>query len=127
MVRTGPEHWVKAGVEYVDGVRHVSAVVTHVRSDWSMQPLGADVPAGQDVWLRLVRRGDHVECAFALDVAGEAPAYRVYRLAYFEPACEVRAGLYAACPDGEGFEARFTEVQLAYLEDERRAAWRKGA
>ena len=127
MVRTGPEHWVKAGVEYMEGVRHVSAVVTHGRSDWSMQPLGAEVPAGQDVRLRLTRRGDHVECAYALDVAGEALAYQVFRLAYLEPGVEVTAGLYAACPDGEGFEARFTEVQLAYLEDEARAAWRDGA
>ena len=127
MVRKGHEHWVKAGVEYVDGVRHVSAVVTHERSDWSIQPLGAGVRAGQDVWLRLRRRGDYVECAYALDVPGEAPAYQVYRLAYFEPECEVRAGLYAASPDGEGFEARFAEVQLAYLGDEARAAWRAGS
>ena len=104
----------------------MSAVVTHERSDWSMQPLEADVPAGRDVWLRLTRRGDHVECAYALDAAGEAPAFQVFRLASFEPGSEVTAGLYAACPDGEGFEARFTEVRLAYLEDERRAAWRTG-
>ena len=125
MVRDGREHWVKAGIEFVDGVRNVSAVVTHGHSDWSMQPLGAEVPAAQDVWLRLLRRGNYVECAYALDVAGETPAYQVFRLTYFEPGTAVTAGLYAACPDGDGFEARFADVRLEYIEDVSRGKWRR--
>jgi uncharacterized protein len=39
MIRSDENHWIKAGIEYVDGVQHLSAVVTHGYSDWSVTPL----------------------------------------------------------------------------------------
>ena len=39
LVRAGPRHWVKAGVEVVDGAPQLGAVVTHEVSDWSACPV----------------------------------------------------------------------------------------
>ena len=34
-------------------------------------------------------------------------------------------GLVAACPDGNGFEAKFEHFQVKHLPDQRRAEWLK--
>lgn len=39
MLRVDDKHWIKTGIEYVDGVQNLSAVVTHDYSDWSVIPL----------------------------------------------------------------------------------------
>lgn len=38
MVRIDAEHWIKAGIEHVDGAPRLSCVVTNGFSDWSTQP-----------------------------------------------------------------------------------------
>ena len=63
MVRSGPETWVKAGVEFV-GEQQVSAVVTREFSDWNVRPVG--LPDYID--LKLTRRGN------ALSVQVQLPA-----------------------------------------------------
>jgi len=35
MIRHDEKHWVKCGIEFTDGARHFSVVVTNGRSDWS--------------------------------------------------------------------------------------------
>ncbi len=45
LVRADPRHWVKAGVEFVDGAPQLGAVVTHEVSDWS-SAAGAGVGRG---------------------------------------------------------------------------------
>jgi regulation of enolase protein 1 (concanavalin A-like superfamily) len=37
-LRLGTEHWLKTGIECVDGQARLSCVVTNVYSDWSTQP-----------------------------------------------------------------------------------------
>ena len=44
MVRLSETHWVKAGIEYTDGVMYFSVVVTNDASDWSL----ATIPASPD-------------------------------------------------------------------------------
>lgn len=100
MIRTDAEHWIKTGIEYLDGVQHASAVVTRVYSDWSVVALPANPAA---LWLKLKREGDSVEISYSLD--GEL--YQLLRLAYFAPGGEVQIGVMCAAPQGEGFDARF--------------------
>lgn len=52
MLRASPAHWLKAGVEYVDGRRQASVVVTRgAKSDWSVVPLSG--PVVDPFWIRL--------------------------------------------------------------------------
>src|SRR5437879_5080636 len=58
MVRKDELHWLKCGVELVDGIQQLSAVVTRRYSDWSVVPMPHN-PAS--IWIRVTRRGAAVE------------------------------------------------------------------
>lgn len=100
MVRADEATWLKTGIEFVDGVQYVSAVVTRDFSDWSVVPLEGSPPA---LWLRLTRTGGTVEIAYSLD----GDRYTMLRVAYLTPVERLRAGVMCAAPDGDGFEATF--------------------
>jgi regulation of enolase protein 1 (concanavalin A-like superfamily) len=108
MVRVDESCWLKCGIEYVDGVQNVSAVVTRDFSDWSILPL-PDNPAS--LWLRLVRRKEAVEILYSLD--GEN--YRMYRLTHLTLTETVNVGLMCATPDGEGFTVTFEGYKVQPL------------
>lgn len=116
MLRLDCEEWIKCGVEFVEGRQHVSTVVTHRTSDWSVVEL-AEAP--RSIWIRAVRRLDAVEVAYSLDGAH----YRTVRTCYLEAHRPVQVGLMAASPDGEGFEAVFEEFTVRHLPDLRRSEW----
>ena len=105
MVRVDPAHWLKCGIEFVDGVHFASAVVTRDYSDWSVAPL-ASPP--ESFWLRVVRRGVTFEVYYALDGA----AYHLLRQAYLPGSGPVRVGMMICAPVGEGFEARFEDFRV---------------
>jgi regulation of enolase protein 1 (concanavalin A-like superfamily) len=100
MVRVDEHHWLKAGIEYIDGVQNLSAVVTHDHSDWSRMALPQDPDALQ---LRLERRGETVECFYR----DENSTFQPFRLTYFRNAPALQVGMMAASPDGTGFEVTF--------------------
>lgn len=62
MLRVDAENWLKAGIEYVDGKRQASVVITrHGRSDWNIVPLDAvatthGIAPSTVLWVRV--RGD---------------------------------------------------------------------
>ena len=47
----------------------------------------------------------------------------VMRNAWMEANRPVKIGMFAACPDSEGFEARFSDFKVTQLPDKVRADW----
>lgn len=101
-LRASDEVWVKAGVEYADGVPQVGAVVTTPVSDWSVAP----VPdwSGREVTVRASRSGDAVTIRAGL--VGEP--LRLVRVAPFPADADVHAGPYCCAPTRAGLAVRFT-------------------
>jgi hypothetical protein len=100
MVRLDERHWMKCGVEFVDGVQYANAVVTRDFSDWSVVALR---PAPAALRLRVTRGRDHLEVHWAAD---DEP-FTMIREAYFPPAESLSVGLLACSPKGAGFRASF--------------------
>jgi uncharacterized protein len=100
-LRVSDEHWVKAGVEYADGVPQVGVVVTDRVSDWSAAP----VPewTGRRVTIRASRSGDAVTVRARVDDEG----FRFVRLLPLAPDLAVVAGPYLCAPTRAGLAIRF--------------------
>ncbi len=105
MVRVDEGHWLKTGVEYVDGRMCFSTVVTLVYSNWSV----AQLPTGtSELSLQLARRGDAVEVRYGVDGSAAGLAAVVY----LPPGKPAFAGAMCAAPDGGGFEASFHDLAI---------------
>lgn len=100
MLRIDAEHWLKCGIEYVEGTYFVSAVVTNGSSDWSVVPLES-LPEWLD--LRLKRYGTTIELYYRLP-EGKEHMLRQTSLPLPE---QVLVGAMCCAPIGEGFETRF--------------------
>lgn len=118
MIRTDQENYIKTGVEFVDGKFNVSTVVTHTKSDWSVTTLEKVPPF---IWIKVVRRLDALEIFYSLD----DKTYIMTRNAPLKDNAPVMVGLMAACPDGNGFEAKFENFSVKHLPDQRRLEWLK--
>jgi hypothetical protein len=100
-----PTTWIKTGIEYVDGMQYLSAVVTRDFSDWSVVPLASPPPS---LALQLTRHGDAIEIQYAV----EDGAWAMLRLAYFSPHVPVQVGIMCAAPDGDGFPVAFSDFTI---------------
>lgn len=118
MIRTDHENYIKTGVEFVDGKFNISTVVTHTKSDWSVTTLDKVPPF---IWIKVVRRLDALEIFYSLD----DKTYIMTRNAPLKDNAPVMVGLMAACPDGNGFEAKFEHFSVKHLPDQRRLDWLK--
>ncbi len=116
MIRINEQIWIKSGIEYVDGVQNVSAVVTHGHSDWSVITLDS---APESIWIKAVRRLEAIEVSYSFDGSD----YKMMRLCYFPDNCAVMVGMMGASPDGDGFNARFDHFRIVHLPDQRRLDW----
>ena len=109
MLRQGPEVWVKAGIEYSDGVLNFSVVVTNGVSDWSVQPVPGE--AGPFT-IRLIRKGD------AIVVHRLSPdGWRLLRLSPFPPG-PAKVGPMACSPQRAGLEVSFSGFSLGPAPEE---------
>lgn len=105
MLRANERHWCKVGVEYV-GRQQWSAVVTHDKSDWSVQPAEAHA----EVTFRMIRRDD----ALILHArATDRERWTLLRVAPFPPGLGARVGILAGSPGRAGFRVHFHDFQLA--------------
>lgn len=118
MLRIDHENYIKAGIEFVDGKYNLSTVVTHKTSDWSVITLNKPVPF---VWIKAVRRLDAVEIFYSFD----DKEYIMMRNAWLQDNHPVMVGLMGACPDGNGFTAKFENFSVKHLPDMRRLKWLK--
>lgn len=104
-IRIDESHWLKTGVEYFDGRRRFSTVVTAGNSSWMMGALPDDFAI---LNLSLARRGDSVEIRSSTD-QNEAELAAVV---YVEPGVSAFTGVMCASPEGDGFEATFSGFEL---------------
>lgn len=108
MIRIDEKNWIKTGIEYVDGVQNVSAVVTRDVSDWSVVPRQN---SPESVWLKLLRKGDYVEIRYSFD----NKKYEMLRLAYFPPDVKVQIGVVAAAPGEKSFPVVIEDFKVVGL------------
>lgn len=118
MIRIDHENYIKTGIEFVDGKYNLSTVVTHTTSDWSVISLDRPVDA---IWIKAVRRKDAVEIFYSFD----DKTYTMMRNAWLQANHPVRIGMFAACPDGNGFTAKFSDFTVTPLPDAVRTEWLK--
>ena len=118
MLRIDEEHWIKTGIEYVDGVYNFSTVVTDVHSNWSVVEL---IGKPESIWIKAVRKLDAVEIFYSLD----GITYKMSNVAYLSDNKPVMVGMMAASPDGDGFDALFEDFSIKHLPDWRRKEWLK--
>ena len=105
MLRLDERNWIKTGIEYTDGLQHLSVVVTRDASDWSVQPLPENP---EEIGLRLTRHGSAVRVQFSL--AGQP--WQMARLAYLPASDPAMIGMMACSPERSGFEARFRDFDV---------------
>ncbi|CAM5744133.1 putative Regulation of enolase protein 1 [Streptomyces afghaniensis 772] len=101
MLRADENNWVKSGVEFTDGLTHLSCVITRDFSDWSVitAPEAAD-----SVTIRMTRHGTAVRVQY-LTTAGD---WQLLRLGYLPLPATCQVGVMACSPQRAGFTGRFT-------------------
>lgn len=94
--------WLKAGVEFFEGVPRLSCVVTRDSSDWSLGQRAADTQ-----WIRLQRTGSELALSFSADGSTFSLA-RQCTLAVGA----MQVGLQCCAPGESSFVATFTHFTI---------------
>jgi regulation of enolase protein 1 (concanavalin A-like superfamily) len=95
------ERWIKTGVEFADGHLGLGAVVTDVRSDWSVGYV--DDWHGREITVRVSRWAD----ALIVRARADSDEWRLVRVAPFDGDASVSAGPFLAAPSRAGLTVRF--------------------
>lgn len=101
-VRAAADRWLKAGVEFADGVLNLGAVATDGMSDWSVAPVPSW--AGRRVRVR-VSRGDD---ALTVRAGADDEPWRLVRVVPFSGELTASAGPFVCAPTRAGLEVVFT-------------------
>ncbi len=105
MLRVDENNWLKCGVEFTDGHKQFSVVVTRDdQSDWSVMQLKGRV--GAPVTLRLTR---HAE-ALRVEIK-DGKRWKLARLAFLRMPETVEAGPMCCSPVGEGLAVTFHKLK----------------
>eukprot|EP00052_Salpingoeca_macrocollata_P035056 m.13418 g.13418 ORF g.13418 m.13418 type:complete len:200 (+) comp7392_c0_seq1:552-1151(+) len=108
VLRYDTQHWVKAGIEYVDGGSRLSCVVTNTHSDWSTQSYAG----GPTLGIRLQKLGTDVVVEYDTSANPAQPKWEFTRIAHFHDVAndqEVMVGPYACSPTKGGMLVTFSE------------------
>ena len=106
MLRLSETHWIKAGIEYTDGLAYFSVVVTNDTSDWSLVAIAASPD-----WVR-IRLTRHAEAIRIQYLDASDGHWKPVRLAYFPPSKSADVGMMCCSPQREGFEVTFTDFSV---------------
>lgn len=107
MVYSDPEHWLKAGVEVVDGAPRMSCVVTSGCSDWSVVPWQSVT----DVALRI----SYIRNSFALEyeAAGKWHFYRIAPSTTPAGSKTTGVGVFCCAPKEAGMATMFHSFSVS--------------
>ena len=116
-VHADERHWVKAGVEFADGVLGLGAVVTDHKSDWSV----GHVPEWMRKRIRLRVSRSHD----ALTIRARTPGdpWRLVRLAPIDPCLPWQAGPLAASPSRANLRVTFHSWEQSLPDAAIHGAW----
>src|SRR3954454_8561642 len=106
MVRIDAQHWVKAGIEFSDGLAMLASVLTDKRSDWATAPYQHD---GSDFWVRATV----ADGVLRLQVSPDGRLWPLVRLAPFPRASSYLVGPMACTPERDGLKVRFSSFRLS--------------
>lgn len=105
MLRVDHETWIKTGVEFTDGVLHLSAVVTRGASDWSVTMPPTPI---KDFWLRMTAKDNAVRIQYSLD----GKTWPLLRLAAFPTDRPMQVGPMLCSPERSGLDVTFDHFEL---------------
>ncbi|CZT37166.1 DUF1349 domain-containing protein [Rhizobium sp. 9140] len=106
MVRIDESRWVKTGVEFTDGERFLSAVVTDGKSDWSVsQPFDQL----EDFHIRVTLKGG----AIRIQASSDGKRWPLLRLAPFPRAQRYLVGVTACTPERSGLNVQFSDFSIS--------------
>lgn len=108
LVYIDEKNWIKAGVEFSDGVPQLGAVVTKIMSDWSVAPVPNWNDGSTPVTVRVSRSGNALTIRARL---GDNP-WQFVRLTPIEESAKITAGPMACSPTRTGLQVRFTKFAL---------------
>ncbi|KJF67484.1 DUF1349 domain-containing protein [Rhizobium nepotum] len=105
MVRIDENRWVKTGVEFTDGERFLSTVITDGKSDWSVSQPFRQL---EDFYIRITLSSG----AMRIQASSDGRVWPLLRLAPFPVASRYLVGLTACTPERAGLEVRFSEFSV---------------
>jgi regulation of enolase protein 1 (concanavalin A-like superfamily) len=106
MLRVDDDNWLKCGVEFADGLKNFSVVVTRDdQSDWSVMPIegAVDMP----VTLRLTRHAEALRVQ--IEQGGK---FNLVRLAFLDMPETVEVGPMCCSPIGEKLRVSFSRLSF---------------
>ncbi|ANB14984.1 Ree1p [Sugiyamaella lignohabitans] len=105
MVRIDESHWIKVGVEFTDGERYFSSVLTNPTSDWNVAQPFDNL---EDFYIRVtVSKG-----SIRVQSSSDAKLWHLARLAPFPQADNYLVGPMTCTPEREGLTSTFSEFEL---------------
>lgn len=109
MIRVDGDHWIKAGLEYVDGACFMSCVVTNNWSDWSTQAWNSNKLA-----LRIHKIQDDYVIESKLP-SGSPDEWKFVRICHLDSRGNaVKIGLYCCSPTKEGMSVVFDQLSIQH-------------
>ncbi len=106
MVRLDEKTWLKAGIEYNDGMPMISSVLTQGKSDWAPGSFSGDP---KDFWLRVTVSDGVLRLQYSTD----GLTWPLLRLAPFPEADSYTVGPMCCTPQRQGLRVKFCEWSLS--------------